>query len=107
MNELIRRIAPVLLTGILVLSVTACDKADKTAAVARSAPGDEIHQTGVALKSFAERSSPAFRNQRLKVFGNIEGGGLSEVCACIKVCNSQGQNCTACSCSPASCGTCD
>jgi hypothetical protein len=69
--------------------------------------GDEVKQAGAAIRQHAARSNPAFRTGRLRFSGTLgEVGGGGDVCICIQVCNSKGENCTACSCSPASCGTC-
>jgi hypothetical protein len=45
---------------------------------------------------------PAFGFRRTRFFGAVDGDG----CACLTVCNSKGENCTPCSCSPPNCGTC-
>jgi len=70
--------------------------------------GDEIASAGDAIQSHAIKANPALRGQRLRVSGVIDGANSADgVCACLKVCDANGQNCTACSCSPANCGTCD
>jgi hypothetical protein len=66
--------------------------------------GDEVKQAGDAIKQFAAKQNlRAGRNR----FSGIIDGAAGEVCACLKVCDANGQNCTACSCSPANCGSCD
>jgi hypothetical protein len=63
--------------------------------------GDEVKQTGEAVTQIAAKNNSALAGQRLKFNGRVNG-----VCACIQVCNGQGENCTACVCSPAGCGSC-
>lgn len=66
--------------------------------------GDEVNQAAELIRQHAIKQNPAFRNQRVQFRGTKDGG--DGVCACIQVCNSQGENCTACSCSPSGCGSC-
>jgi hypothetical protein len=68
--------------------------------------GDELQQAGGAIRQHAARNNPAFRTERIRFSGTIDAVDSDGTCACIKVCNSKGENCTGCSCSPASCGTC-
>lgn len=70
-------------------------------------PDDELKQTGNLIKKFAIRQNPAFGNRRIRFSGVIDGAGGDDVCACIKVCDQNGENCTSCVCSPSSCGKCD
>lgn len=69
---------------------------------------DDINTASKAIQSHAVKANPALRGQRVRVSGVIDGvNSVDGVCACLKVCDGNGQNCTACSCSPANCGTCD
>jgi hypothetical protein len=53
----------------------------------------------------------AFHARRVPVSGrglaiggvHVDGG---DVCACLRVCDGQGNNCTPCSCDPPGCGSC-
>jgi hypothetical protein len=68
---------------------------------------NDLQQAGETIREHAIALNPALRGQRLQVsgtIGTIEGG--DDVCACLKVCDANGENCTACSCSPPNCGTC-
>jgi hypothetical protein len=67
--------------------------------------GDELQQGAALLRNYALRSNPSLKGTRFKVDLSIEGA-LGD-CMCIKVCDANGQNCTACTCTPANCGGCD
>lgn len=41
-----------------------------------------------------------------QVSGTLRRRGDGDGCACLKVCNGNGGNCTPCTCSPPNCGTC-
>ena len=68
--------------------------------------GDEVKQAADLIREYALKSNPALKGKKLRVSMTIDGG-LNEVCACIKVCDANGNNCTACTCSPANCGSCE
>jgi hypothetical protein len=72
----------------------------------RANDGDEIKKATEIIKEYAMKANPALRGQKLRVSMDIDGT-VNEVCACIQVCDSKGQNCTACSCSPKNCGSCE
>lgn len=67
---------------------------------------DEVQQVQDAITQYAARQNVPYRNQRFRFSGVIDGAA-GDGCACLKVCDSKGQNCTACVCSPANCGSCD
>ena len=67
--------------------------------------GDELQQGAALLRDYALRSNPALKGARFKIDLSIDGA-LGD-CMCIKVCDSNGQNCTECTCTPANCGGCD
>ncbi len=69
--------------------------------------GDDVASASHAIQSLALKQNPGLRGQRLRVGGVIDSAGSDGVCACLKVCDGNGENCTACSCSPANCGSCD
>lgn len=71
------------------------------------AQGSEVEQAADLIREYAIKKNPALKGKRLKVNMSIDGVDGAEACACIQVCDSRGQNCTGCSCSPANCGTCD
>jgi hypothetical protein len=67
--------------------------------------GDEVKQAGNAIRQFAAKQNPALRVGQNRFSGTLNATD-GDVCACMQVCDSHGQNCTACSCSPAGCGSC-
>jgi len=72
-----------------------------------SREGDEVKQAGDAIRQHVAKQNPTFGAGRIRFSGTIDGAASDGVCACIQVCDSKGQNCTTCSCSPANCGKCD
>lgn len=63
---------------------------------------------GPTIRGIAERAEPRLRGRNLRFTGNILGiDGGNGVCACLKVCDANGENCTSCVCDPADCGSCD
>jgi hypothetical protein len=69
--------------------------------------GNEINQAADLIKEHAIKSNPALKGKRLKVNMSIDGGiSSNDPCACIVVCDGNGENCTSCVCSPANCGSC-
>lgn len=84
------------LLGIVLIAVSGCGR-----------EGDEVKQAGDSIRQHAAKQNPAFGAGRIRFSGTIDGAGSAGVCGCLKVCDSKGENCTACSCSPAGCGTCD
>jgi hypothetical protein len=88
--------AAVCIAGMLVvLTQASCEQHKPT-----QAPG-----IGPAIREMAVRAEPRLRGQNLRFSGTVLGVG--DGCACLKVCNGAGENCTSCVCSPANCGTCD
>jgi hypothetical protein len=88
--------AAVVVFGMLAIStLTSCERAQPP-----QAPG-----IGPAIREIAVRAEPRLRGQNLRFTGTVLEAG--DGCACIKVCNSVGENCTPCVCSPANCGSCD
>lgn len=60
------------------------------------------------IKNHLLKSKPALRGKKFTASMVIDGGlNVNDPCACIKVCDGSGNNCTECVCSPAGCSTCD
>ena len=68
--------------------------------------GDELKQAGDAIRQHAAKQNPAFGAGRIRFSGAIDGTVSDNLCMCVKVCDTKGENCTPCDCSPANCGTC-
>lgn len=69
-----------------------------------------VNEAVNVIKEHALKSNPALRGKKMRVNMAIDGSfgnSADGVCACIQVCDANGQNCTACSCSPANCGSCN
>jgi len=66
--------------------------------------GDDLKEAAGLIREVAMKANPALKGKKLNVSMVIDGG-LNEVCACLYVCDNNG-NCTKCSCSPANCGSC-
>lgn len=61
-----------------------------------------------AIKNHLLKTKPALKGKKFSINMSIDGGlNVDDVCACIKVCDGNGNNCTECVCSPAGCSTCD
>jgi len=101
MKKRSRTLARVVLTAATLALLTGACRQQQ-----RPVPRDETQQVGLAVKQFAARQSiPAGANHRLGFHGTVGDLGQGEVCACMQVCTPSG-HCSACSCSPANCGTC-
>ena len=71
---------------------------------------NDVNDAINVIKEHVLKSRPALRGKKMRVNMTIDGGlsnSADGVCACIQVCDGNGQNCTACSCSPANCGSCN
>jgi hypothetical protein len=83
-----------LLAIAILLTVPSCQK------------GDPIARAAQQIRSVAESQNPQLKDKPLLMtLSRPGGGGNGEVCVCMIVCSSGG-TCTACTCSPANCGTC-
>jgi hypothetical protein len=75
---------------------------------------DDLQQAGRAIERQTAAQSPAQfsalqQGQPTRFSGTLarrKGGGSKDVCLCMQVCDSKGQNCTRCVCSPSNCGSC-
>ncbi len=67
-----------------------------------------LNEAGVIIKTQAVKNNPALQRKRLQINGLFTPAndlGVSS-CACFKVCDGNGENCTKCTCDPEGCGTC-
>jgi hypothetical protein len=95
-TNLIKKMSFVIIAICLTISFVSCTSSKKEV---------DLVDAKNAIKNHLLKSKPALRG---KNFSIIDGGlKADDVCACIKVCDGNGNNCTECVCSPAGCSTCD
>jgi len=88
-----RKLSAAFLAIAMLLIGSSCQKQDQVSAAAEQ------------IRTFAESNNPELKDKPLMATLSRGQNGNGGVCLCLKVCSSSGR-CTACSCSPPSCGTC-
>jgi hypothetical protein len=90
-----RTLAILLLFAATLLTLPACQRP--------SEESPDLRPAAQAIQSQARSSATQLGANRLRIGGTLDA---TEVCACLRVCSESGK-CTACSCSPENCGSCD